>query len=124
MQHGQSKGTPQAVGARPLLDLCIECLSANLQHFGSLQGISEELAVVLFQVGDCTHLYARLEPPHTTKTPTQDVLSKARLTPHALRLFEQLQQHDALLNLIQTLNITTPPPVLPTSCAGKAPKWF
>ena len=96
-----SPSSNQSCGPEPLLDICVASLSSNLQHVHSLIGISEELAIVLFQ----------------------DVLSKARLTPHALRLFEQVQ-HDSLTTLISKLGITTPPPVLPTSCAGKGRKWF
>jgi hypothetical protein len=78
-----------------LLQLCLEALAAQIHRVRSLRGISEELAVELFD----------------------EVLRRAKLTPEVLALFVATE-HDLLLGRIRVLNMRDTPPVLKTTSRG------
>ncbi|KAK9836000.1 hypothetical protein WJX81_005180 [Elliptochloris bilobata] len=75
---------------RSLLQISLESLASNISRVTTLHGLPEELLVELFEA----------------------VLSKGKLQPRVLSLFEETGQ-DLLLARISTLNLQPLPVVLP-----------
>lgn len=100
-----------------LEQLSIESLSQHTEAINSLEGLPEQLVLCLFEVGkslfviDAFHQLIRSHLSYHTKL--QSILSKGKLTPRLLQIFEDTDC-DTLIFRIKSLGITDwIPPILP-----------